>query len=242
MRGRNSFEDMPAFGLIGYPLRQSLSPTLFGQAYHGKWSYDLIEEAEFDRAWERFTGHYQAVNVTAPYKCDAFLRADSASEECRRIGACNILVKTDRGIEAHNSDCLAVKSLLAESGMGDGTVLVIGNGGAGKAAAEAARSLGMDTVVCNRTADSASGIRPLAEVPLLASVCDTIVYTLPCPIPEMDGVRCGILIEANYRTPAFAGGRHSDIYVPGREWLRRQAMLGYGLMTGETPDMEAMHI
>lgn len=234
--------DKPAFGLMGYPIEHSLSPVLFRQAYSGKWDYDLIEEAEFGRAWERFIGHYQAVNVTAPYKCDAFLRSDIASEECRRIGACNILVKTGKGIEAHNSDCLAVKSLLAEQEIEDGTVLIIGNGGAGKAAAEAARSLGMNTVVCNRTADSASGIRPLAEIPLLASVCDIIIYTLPCPIPEMDGVRCSILMEANYRTSSYADGQAADKYISGKEWLRRQAILGYGLMTGEAPDAEAMDI
>lgn len=234
--------DKPAFGLMGYPIEHSLSPVLFRQAYSGKWDYDLIEEAEFGRAWERFIGHYQAVNVTAPYKCDAFRKADFHSEECRRIGACNILVKTDKGIEAHNSDCLAVKSLLAEQEIEDGTVLIIGNGGAGKAAAEAARSLGMDTVVCNRTADSTAGIRPLAEISLLASVCDIVIYTLPCPIPEMDGVRCSILMEANYRTPSYVDGQAADKYIPGKEWLRRQAILGYGLMTGEAPDAEAMDI
>lgn len=233
---------MPRFGLIGYPIAGSLSPVLFRQAYGGKWQYDLIEESDFEDAWRRFSDSYDAVNVTAPYKADALLRADLPSEECRGIGACNILVKTNGGVAAHNSDCLAVKSILSEHGLTDGTALVIGCGGAGKAAAYAARSLGLEAVVCNRTTARAAGARPLDEIPLLAQVSDVIIYTLPCPIPQMEGVRCHILLEANYKTPALADTGAADVYIPGKEWLRRQAILGYALMTGETPDAGAMRI
>ena len=58
---------MKRFGLIGYPIAHSLSPALFKAAYGGKYAYDLIEEADFEKAYDRFLQDYHAVNVTAPF-------------------------------------------------------------------------------------------------------------------------------------------------------------------------------
>jgi len=233
---------MDKFALIGYPVAHSLSPRLFTQAYHGRWAYELVEEPSFEGAWERFISEYKAVNVTAPYKEPAFARANIVSDECKAIGACNILVKTADGIAAHNSDYLGVKSILAELDIQDGTALVIGYGGAGKAAAAAARALGYDVVICNRSTDKAPGIRPLGEIPLLAKVSDVVIYNLPCAIPEVEGMECPILLEANYRTPALSDAPGIGRYISGREWIIRQAVLGYGLMTGEAPDSDNMSL
>lgn len=226
---------MPKFGLIGYPIAHSQSPQLFAQAYHNRWSYDLIEDPSWQGAWERFVSSYDAVNVTAPYKTEAYKAADTVSEACMTIGAANILVKTSRGVEAHNSDYLAARELISEHILGDGVVLVVGAGGAGRAAAAAARGLGLDTIVCNRTREGA--IRPLEEIPLLAPVSDMVIYTLPCAIPQMEGIECGCLLEANYRDPQLETCPGIGIYIHGREWLRAQARLGYRLMTGEEPDL-----
>lgn len=233
---------MDRFGLIGYPIAGSLSPMLFSQAYHGRRAYDLIEEPDFERAWERFLSEYKAVNVTAPYKEAAFARADLPSEASRAIGACNILVRTEKGVAAHNSDFLGVKSILSELDVTAGTTLVIGYGGAGKAAEAAARALGYDVVVCNRSTDKAAGIRPLEEIPLLAGISDVVIYTLPCPIPETAGMQCPVLLEANYRTPSLERAPGIGRYVSGREWILRQAVLGYALMTGEEPDSNNMSL
>lgn len=261
---------MDKFGLIGYPIAHSLSPVLFGQAYGGKWAYELVEEPTFEGAWQRFISEYKAVNVTAPYKERACAAADIVPGYVRRIGACNILVKTPDGILAHNSDYLGVKNLLssffglespeitpvsAESfcprrpdgllregsaggdfgQLAEKTVLIIGYGGAGKAAATAARDLGMDVVVCNRTTDKAAGIRPLDEIPILAAVADMVIYTLPCAIAQIEGIRCPALLEANYRNPVLSQASGVGRYISGREWIVRQASMGYGLMTGEDP-------
>ena len=230
---------MDKFGLIGYPIAHSLSPVLFNQAYGGKWVYDLIEEPSFDEAWRRFTGSYKAVNVTAPYKEDAFRKADTVPQYVQKIGACNILVKTPEGIAAHNSDYLGVKALLEESfgpaRPANRTALIIGFGGAGKAAAAAARDAGMDVAVCNRTTSKARSIRPLEDIPMLAAASDIVIYTLPCPVPQTEGMSCRCLLEANYRTPALESHPGIGRYIHGREWIIRQARTGYALMTGEEP-------
>ena len=106
---------MKKFGLIGHPIAHSLSPALFDAAFNGKYSYDLIEEKDFEKAYERFLEEYDAINVTAPFKEKAFLMADSSDNDCQAIGAANILHKddTDGLVSAYNSDVDGVTGALA---------------------------------------------------------------------------------------------------------------------------------
>ena len=140
---------MEKFGLIGHPIAHSESPAVFAAAYGGRWPYDLIEGEDFELSWKRFLDEYRAINITAPFKELAFrklLECGVVDESVRSIGAVNIAVKEADGlVHGYNSDYLGVRLLLEERGFGEGkTVLVVGFGGAGKAAAAAARSLGCD--------------------------------------------------------------------------------------------------
>lgn len=227
---------MLLFGLIGDPIRDSGSPAIFNRAYGGKWPYDLIEGADFEASWARFLASYQAVNITAPFKEKAFRKVaeeGSLSPGCENLGAINIAVKTEDGIVGHNSDFSGIRALLAERGFGAGqTALVAGFGGAGKAAAAAAGSLGMDVVICNRSR-KAPGIRPLEELPVLAGACDLFIYTLPLAIPQLKGLRFPAVLEADYKAPCLEDA--TENYIPGSAWLLAQARTGYSLMTGEYP-------
>ena len=72
---RETSENMQRFGLLGYPIAHSLSPSLFKAGYDGRYDYELVEQADFDTAWRIFLKRYQAVNVTAPFKELAFEKA-----------------------------------------------------------------------------------------------------------------------------------------------------------------------
>ena len=236
----------PRFGIIGHPVQGSRSPQLFAAAYAGRWPYELIETPDFEQAWTRFSADYAAVNVTAPFKEKAFRKVEELeregrgflSEAVRRIGATNLLVKTERGVEAHNSDYLGVRAVLSGQGFGPGqTAVLAGWGGAAKAAAAAAADLGMALIRCNRTLKE-TGIRPLDELPELCARADLLIYTLPGRIPQVEGLRCAAILEANYKTPCLEAC--TDRYLHGRSWLIAQAELGYALMTGEEPDSAAI--
>ena len=211
---------MDRFGLIGHPIAHSLSPALFTAAYGGKYAYDLIETPDFDEAWRRFLAGYRAINVTAPFKGDAFARVDWKSPECGRVGATNLVVKTPDGTKAYNSDYRGVKALLEP--LGCRTAAVVGYGGAGKAALAAAEDLGLDTRLY-RHAEVAGGVQ-----------ADVVIYTLPRAV---EGIDCAHLLEANYKDPCLAG---RPGYIPGSAWLLMQAVTGYALMTGEAPDPAPM--
>ena len=214
---------MDRFGLIGHPIGHSLSPRLFTAAYGGRYPYDLIETPDFEEAWARFLAGYRAINVTAPFKGDAFGRADWKSPECLRIDATNLVVKTPEGLKAYNSDYLGVRAILEP--LGCRTAAVIGYGGAGKAALAAAEDLGYETRLF-RHAEIAGGVS-----------ADVIIYTLPRFVEGADRLDCAHLLEANYRDACLAG--HPG-YIPGTEWLLQQAVTGYVLMTGEEPDTVSM--
>ena len=239
---------MVKFGLIGDPIGHSISPQVFVKAYDGRWPYDLIEGADFEASWQRFLDEYQAINITTPFKEPAFRKVQAEGvldDAVLALEAINIAVKEDDGkVHGYNSDYLGVLKLLRDRGFGpDSTVVVVGFGGAGKAAAAAARTAGCDVVVCNRSIRE-PGIRPLSELPILAGVADLLIYTLAFPIPELDGLSVPAILEANYRTPCLApnclkegasvSGKGSlpCKYIPGTEWHLAQAVTGYPLMTG----------
>ena len=135
------------------------------------------------------------------------------------------------------------------------TILIVGLGGAGKAAAEAARSLGCEIILMNRTQYS-DEIRPLSEFKEAFKAADIIIYNLPVRIPELDSIgkdcfnegKSKYIMEANYRTPAFDSEIIKRIheldptteYTGGKTWLLLQAMTGYELFTGEKPDYDKM--
>ena len=258
---------MKRFGLIGHPIAHSMSPTLFKAGYDGRYPYELIETSDFEEAYERFLQEYDGINVTAPFKELAFRKADILSEECQRIGATNLLVKTPEGIKAYNSDYLSVRIWLSEVAKGlkriPPKVLVVGLGGAGKAAAEAAGSLGFDTILMNRTRHSEE-IRPLEDFCECFRQADIIIYNIPAAIPQLEELtdddfrgtaenadaqdRPKFILEANYRNPSFDEGmlkrmtaaNRSAEYTGGRTWLLYQALTGYEIFTGEKPDLSKM--
>jgi len=227
------------FALLGSGISKSLSPRLFALAYSGKWPYELVDTCDFDAAWESFIANYHAVNVTAPFKELAYRRAALPSKECIDIGAANILVKTERGVEAYNSDYLGVRAMLQERGFSGGSAVVAGFGGAGKAAARAALDLGMQVSVCNRSPRACDfAFYPLSELPGLCRQADLLIYTIPEAVAELNLVRIENILEANYSSPVLKGCAGN--YISGKEWNLKQAQFGYSLMCGEMPNVEKM--
>lgn len=225
---------MKRFGLIGHPIFHSLSPSLFKAAYGGKYPYDLIESKEFEEAYKRFIEGYDGINVTAPFKEQACTKADILSQECQVIGACNTLKKTDDGIIAFNTDYIGImKTLLpyqTETALTP-TTLVVGCGGAGKAAAYAACKMGNNVIIINRDIRKAEEFAqrlkktmsdcthittcPLSDFSKAFKVAGTVIYTIPEAIPHLrklkkQHIRGGIfkprpklILEANYHNPTF---------------------------------------
>ena len=274
------------FGLIGHPIAHSLSPALFKAGYEGRYPYELIESDDFEESYRRFIEEYDGINVTAPFKELAYAKADILSEECRTVGATNLLIKTPEGVKAFNSDYLGVRIWLetviedlkrtpptpaervpppAARGVAHFSnplspfpavkALIIGLGGAGKAAAAAAESLGMEVIRMNRTVRD-ERTRPLEDFRECFREADIIIYNIPTAIPALNELtdsdfnpgRPKHILEANYKDPSFGPEILERMktanplarYTGGRTWLLYQALTGYEIFTGEKPDLDKM--
>ena len=235
---------MKRFGLIGHPVAGSFSPKIFEAAYGGRYPYDLIEGSVFAASWERFLREYDGINVTAPFKEDAFRAVDALSDDARLCGAVNLAVKTPAGIVGYNTDVAGVVLAVREAGLPVSEALVVGCGGAGRAAAVAALRLGCRVTLANRTPSRAAALAEelgCAWIPaknLAALSPDLVIYTVPGPMDGFPEFPEAIILEANYRTPCLEG--RGKAYISGLRWLLYQAVAGYEIFTGETPDADAM--
>jgi len=82
--------------------------------------------------------HLAGANVTMPLKEEVVAAADDRSLEVERLHAANTLVVgADGRVSAHNTDVHGVRSALAGIGLAPRTVLLLGAGGAARAAADA---------------------------------------------------------------------------------------------------------
>ena len=133
--------------------------------------------------------------------------------------------------------------------------LIVGLGGAGKAAAAAAESLGMEVIRMNRTIRD-ERTRPLSDFRECFREADIIIYNIPTAIPELYELtdedfgagRPKYILEANYRKPSFDEMLLQKMrtanpmveYTSGKIWLLYQAVTGYEIFTGEKPDLRKM--
>lgn len=226
------------FALLGHPVAGSYGPSLFSAAYGGEYPYLLEDHATFEAAWQCFLDGYDGVNVTAPYKQDAFRSCLWLSEEARRCGAVNLVLK--EGLRGYNTDVSGV--IYALEGIAARSVLVVGTGGAARAAIAAAQMLGSKVSVWGRSAEKVQALcGELGADAWQGEGSSLVIYTLPgsAPVPSGLPFRDAVVLEAEYRRPQLAGIPCRQ-YISGAEWFMGQAVAGYSLFTGKAPDVPAM--
>ena len=156
-------------GIAGQPVAHSLSPVI-----HNAW----LEAGGIDGAYMPFAprdaagfnaliaagraGLVQGLNVTAPFKEQAFALADAASDAAKATGSANILVFEDGHVHADSSDGVGVLHALAEQAPGldlkDAVVVMLGAGGAARAGAGALIEAGACIRILNRSRDRAEAL------------------------------------------------------------------------------------
>jgi shikimate dehydrogenase len=152
-------------GVCGWPVAHSRSPQMHNAALAAAglddWRYlrlPLPPELFAETVRALPAAGFRGVNVTIPHKHAALALADRASDAARAIGAANTLTFEDGAIAADNTDAPGLLAALPFSPAGR-TALVLGAGGAGRAAAWALLSAGAaDVAIWNRTAERARAL------------------------------------------------------------------------------------
>lgn len=165
--------------VIGRPIGHSLSPLI-----HNAW----LAEAGIDAAYLAFAPEDEAafetliaglwaggalgVNVTAPFKGAAYDWAGRAGAaigpEARAAGSVNLLLFSEAGVRAESTDGAgmlgAVRDQAPDLDLNSGPVVVLGAGGAGRAAVHALKTAGASDIrVVNRTLERAEVLAAVTQ-------------------------------------------------------------------------------
>ncbi|MFA9429212.1 shikimate dehydrogenase [Egicoccus sp. AB-alg2] len=157
--------------LFGWPVANSLSPVMHNAAFH-EHGLDLVYLAlpcppdALARTVDAFgvVGGVGA-NVTVPHKEAVARLCDRLTAEAQLIGAANTLVWDTDGLLGDNTDAVGLADALRADVMlapGD-RLLLLGTGGAARAAAVAAGRLGCGLTVVGRRAEAAHELAALGE-------------------------------------------------------------------------------
>jgi shikimate dehydrogenase len=253
---------MKKFALTGLSIAHSKSPVLFRAAYPAAaraYAYELLPAHSAEEAMRLFHAHnLTGMNITAPFKGEILRFADTQSEVVRFLGAANTLVRKDGQLHAENTDVDGVLGALRHHHLAPegASALVLGAGGAGKAAVYALKHAGAQVVWANRTAATTEhlaahyGVRavPLAAVPCELPRCTLLVNTLPAAADVLRHLplqQHHTILDADYAghadRPLFAlAEKNKAAYISGLFWLLYQAVPAFWLFTGEEPSVENM--
>lgn len=151
-------------GLMANPVSHTMSPMLHNHLAKGMglnfiYVPFLVEKERVDEAVKGAFGlNLLGMNVTVPHKLRVMESLLEIDEAALRIGAVNTLVRGEKGFKGYNTDFTGLHRAMVEEGIeiqGE-KVLLIGAGGAAKAAAYLLGSEGADKVyILNRTLERA---------------------------------------------------------------------------------------
>ncbi len=128
------------FAIVGDPVDHSLSPDIHNAAFahlgmDARYERLPTARGSFARVIELLrSGALDGVNVTMPHKASAYEAVDSVSEAARRTLAVNTIVRRDGHIAGDNTDVDGVRHSRSLLNVVDAPILVLGTGGAARAA------------------------------------------------------------------------------------------------------------
>jgi shikimate dehydrogenase len=247
-------------GVFGYPVAHSRSPAMMAAAFDElglDWRYFRlpVPPGLFPETARALGGSgYVGANVTIPHKLAALELADTATSAARAVGAANTLTFTGGRIEADNTDAAGILDALGQPV--PGRALVLGAGGAGRAAVWALKEAGADVAVWNRTESTAAelagemGVRRVEE----PEPAELVINATPVGMGGEQNTAArlglagleppGVLVDLVYGNEPTALARWAAArgarVVDGREVLVRQGARSLERWTGDSAPVATM--
>ena len=259
-----------AAGVIGYPVRHSLSPAICQAAFDElglDWTYAAFEVAQGDagRALDHMRNRGMAgLSVTMPHKADVAAAVDELSAAAAVLGAVNCVARDGDRLIGHNTDGAGFCDALLADGVelaGIGCA-VLGAGGAARAvvAELARRGVGEVAVIARRPDRAASAAQLAGSAGTTASLADIgqyrlIVNATPVGMAETTGagnlpldpdllhpgLHVAELVYNPLQTPLLAECNRRGVPAStGVGMLVHQAAHAVRIWTGAEPPVNAM--
>jgi 3-dehydroquinate dehydratase/shikimate dehydrogenase len=245
------------YGVVGSHVSMSLSPAMQNAAFQAKRVnavYLPLETSrfrdflEFARAMK-----LQGCSVTMPYKRTIMAHLDGLDPLAQRIGACNTVAIKKGKWFGWNTDAAAVAEVLAKRlRLAGSRILLLGAGGAGRAAAFALKDQGAELMISDGQEDLAQRLAKLVSAQFLpwdafdnldvdAVINATPVGMLPHPegMPlDLSRLRTRVVFDLVYsplETRLLADARSRGLSViTGLEMLVAQGARQFEIWTGQS--------
>jgi 3-dehydroquinate dehydratase/shikimate dehydrogenase len=179
------------YGVAGNPIKHSLSPMMMNTAFRRETVnavYLALQAAKLPDLI-KLLGEIplQGLSVTMPLKQDILKYLENTDPLTEKIGACNTVVRAQDGkLYGFNTDVAGIVGPLERRlPLRNAKVLVLGAGGAGRAAVFALREKGAEVFVWNRTSQSAqalakkSGAKTIKREMFTKTKFDVIINATP---------------------------------------------------------------
>lgn len=255
---------MKKLALIGDSISHSLSPKLFEAAYKPQvaskystdqslikeFSYTLLDYTSLEKAMTVFLNEgYFGANITSPYKEEILSYCTDLDSTAQQTGAANLILKHGNSIKAYNTDCEGAYGPIKARDIQPCKVIVVGVGGAARAAIFALKEAKFSVTVVNRTPEKAEMLAKeygiewehIESLNELLKTTKLLIYTIAQATPSFlnAALKHIIIFEANYKSPYF-NNKICKEYISGAEWLLYQAVPSFRLFTQREPNIYAM--
>jgi len=226
---------MPRYGLCGRTLKHSYSAEI--HAFLGNDRYELIN-LEKDEFYDYIRSRkFDALNVTIPYKKDAFALCDVVDDCAKNVGSVNTIVNKNGTLYGYNTDIEGFIYMAEKAGisLAKKNVVILGTGGTCLTALEVCRikNAGKVTVVSRDGEVNYENIASLSDTQILINTTPVGMYPDNGKSPvdiELFPKLCGVIdvIYNPYETKLVSDAKAKGIpATSGLSMLVRQAVIAH---------------
>jgi 3-dehydroquinate dehydratase/shikimate dehydrogenase len=251
------------YGVAGDPVAHSLSPVIMNTAMRRE-NVNAVYVALHAKTLKDLLACVRDVpihglSITMPYKQAILEHLDNTDTHTSKIGACNTVVRAQDGkLYGFNTDTAGVvRPLEQRIGIENARVLVLGAGGAARAAVFGLKERGAEVFILNRTVEAGQKLarqakaRTVKRADLKKLSFDVIINATPVgmknpkesPLQESE-INAKIVFEMIY-DPAetqlmkLARARGAQV-IPGIEMFVQQAARQFEIWTGKPAPWDDM--
>jgi shikimate dehydrogenase len=254
------------YGVIGNPVRHSLSPMIHNGAFRRLgWNavYLAFEVKNLEEALRGIRGlGVKGVSVTIPFKTEVLPFLDRVEGLAKKVGAVNTIVNRQGRLIGYNTDCEgALDALEEKADLRGKRAVLLGAGGAARAIGFGLKERGVPLIVVNRSKEKGQALckelgcdyLPISsllrmkagelEADILINATSLGMYPRDgeTPVPKellKKGMMVMDIVYEPLKTKLLREAKEKGcITVDGLEMLIRQGMAQFEIWTGRRPEI-----
>jgi 3-dehydroquinate dehydratase/shikimate dehydrogenase len=252
------------YGVAGNPIRSSLSPIMMNTAFRRETVnavYLALQTAKVSDLINLVREiPIQGLSVTMPHKQEIMAHLEKTDPLSAKIGACNTVLRAQDGkLYGFNTDVAGIVGPLEKRmSLRGARVLVLGAGGAARAAVFGLRDKGADVFIFNRTPETAqklarqSGSKTVKKEAFAKTTFDVVINATPVgmagqktsSVLDVKDLNTKLVFDLVYNpleTPLIRLARQQGIpFITGVEMFVQQGARQFEIWTGKPAPEEEM--